>query len=162
MGRSIETATNETPPEAPTDARGARSLLARDRRRTRIHRAGGASHVAVDARPRKATTVANCHEPRTRKDNIVNQYQERENEYLIKRQHPDVQKLVKEIRAELRNVDVYLHWAINPEEKDGGAYYCQSVIDHAHMLIDQAHEFRAALRANPPPKEDDDDGEDAA
>ena len=93
--------------------------------------------------------------------NIVNQYQERENEYLIKRQHPDVQKLVKEIRAELRNVDVYLHWALNPEEKDGGAYYCQSVIDHAHMLVDQAHEFRAALKANPPPKEDE-DGEDAA
>ena len=41
-------------------------------------------------------------------------------------------------------------------------YYCQTLLDHAHMLIDQAHEFRAALKANPPPKEDEEDGEDAA
>ena len=91
----------------------------------------------------------------------MNQYQARVNEERIKRQHPDVQKVVKEIRDEIKNIEVYLSWALDPEEKDGGAYYCQSVIDHAHILVDQAHEFRAALRANPPPKEDD-DGEDAA
>ena len=72
-----------------------------------------------------------------------------------------MQKLVKEILDELKNVELYLYWAINPEEKDGGAYYCQTLLDHAHMLIDQAHEFRAALRANPPPKEDEED-DDAA
>ena len=92
----------------------------------------------------------------------MNQYQERVNAERIKRQHPDVQKLVKEIRDELKNVETYLYWALDPEEKDGGAYYCQTLLDHAHMLIDQAHEFRAALKANPPPKEDEDDGEDAA
>ena len=91
----------------------------------------------------------------------MNQYQARVSEERIKRQHPDVQKVVKEIRDEIKNIEVYLSWAINPEEKDGGAYYCQSVIDHAHILVDQAHEFRAALRANPPPKEDEED-DDAA
>ena len=92
----------------------------------------------------------------------MNPYTQRENIARLARQAPEVQKLAKELLDELKNVETYLYWAINPEEKDGGAYYCQSVIDHAHMLIDQAHEFRAALRANPPPKEDDDDGEDAA
>ena len=92
----------------------------------------------------------------------MNPYTQRENTARLARQAPEVQKLAKEILDELRNVELYLSWAINPEEKDGGAYYCQSVIDHAHMLIDQAHYFRAALRANPPPKEDDENGEDAA
>ena len=92
----------------------------------------------------------------------MNPYTQRENAARFARQAPEVQKLAREIFDELKNVETYLYWAINPEEEDGGLYYCQSVIDHAHMLVDQAHEFRAALRANPPPKEDDDDGEDAA
>lgn len=92
----------------------------------------------------------------------MNQYQERVNAERLKRQHPDVRKLVWEIRDELKNVEIYLNWALDPDEKDGGMYYCQTLLDHAHMLIDQAHEFRAALRANPPPKEDEEDGEDAA
>ena len=87
----------------------------------------------------------------------MNQYQQRVNEERIKRQHPDVQNRVREILDELKNVELYVHWAINPEEKDGGMYYCQTLLDHAHMLIDQAHEFRAALKANPPPKEDEDE-----
>ena len=90
----------------------------------------------------------------------MNQYQARVYEERLKRQHPDVQKVVREIRDELKNVETYLSWALDPDEKDGGMYYCQTLLDHAHMLIDQAHEFRAALRANPPPKEDED--EDAA
>jgi hypothetical protein len=90
----------------------------------------------------------------------MNPYQQRVNAEWLARQAPEVKKLAKEILDELKNVETYLYWAFNPEEKDGGGYYCQSVIDHAHMLVDQAHEFRAALRANPPPKEDD--GEDAA
>ena len=85
----------------------------------------------------------------------MNPYTQRENVERLKRQAPEVQKIAKELLDELKNVELYLYWAINPEEKDGGRYYCQTLLDHAHMLIDQAHEFRAALKANPPPKEDD-------
>ena len=98
----------------------------------------------------------------------MNQYQARVDEERIQHaKHPDVKKLVREIRDEsTENVEIYLQ-AGNPRSRREGQrrfYYCQSVIDHAHMLIDQAHErFRAPrLRADPQPKEEDDDGEDAA
>ena len=95
------------------------------------------------------------------KGNQMNSYTQRENIARLARQAPEVKKLAKEIFDELKNVDVYLNWALDPEEKDGGMYYCQTLLDHAHMLVDQAHEFRAALKANPPPKEDEED-DDAA
>ena len=87
----------------------------------------------------------------------MNPYTQRENIARLACQHPPVKKIGKEILDELKNVETYLYWAINPEEKDGGMYYCQTLLDHAHMLVDQAHEFRAALKANPPPKEEDEE-----
>jgi hypothetical protein len=63
-------------------------------------------------------------------------------------QAPAVRKIAKELLDELKNLEQYMYWSLDPEEKDGGAYYCQSLIDHAHMVVDQAHEFRAALKAH--------------
>ncbi len=92
----------------------------------------------------------------------MNEYQRRMNTERLGRQAPEVKKIAKELLDEVRNVETYLYWSLDPEEKDGGMYYCQTLLDHAHMLVDQAHEYRAALRANPPPKEDEEDDEDAA
>ena len=91
----------------------------------------------------------------------MNLYQQKVNAERLAAQAPAVQKVAKELLDELKNIEHYLYWAFDPDEKDGGAYYCQSLLDHAHMLVDQAHEFRAAVKANPPPKETEDD-EDAA
>lgn len=87
----------------------------------------------------------------------MNSYQQKVNAERLANQAPAVKKIAKELLDELKNIDMYLYWALDPEEKDGGMYYCQSLLDHAHMVIDQAHEFRAALKANPPPKEEDED-----
>ena len=89
----------------------------------------------------------------------MNEYQRRMNTERLARQTPELQKKAKELLDELLNVQNYLYWSLDPDEKDGGMYYCQSILDHAHMLVDQAHEYRAALKANPPPKEDEDDGD---
>lgn len=42
--------------------------------------------------------------------------------------------------------------AIDPPEGESLDYLITQVMDSAHELLDLAHEFRAALRANPPPK----------
>ncbi len=92
----------------------------------------------------------------------MNEYQRRMNIERLARQAPELQKKAKALLDEVRNVETYLYWSLDPEEKDGGMYYCQTLLDHAHMLVDQAHEYRAALKANPPPKEDEENDEDAA
>ena len=52
----------------------------------------------------------------------MNQYQEtRERGSASSASIRTSRTLVKEIRDELKNVEIYLYWAINPEEKDGGA-----------------------------------------
>ena len=94
-------------------------------------------------------------------DKWMDSYQARVNDERLARQAPDVQRTAKEIFEALKDVERYLHWALDPSEKDGGAYYCQNLIDHAHALVDLGHAWRAVLTANPPPKEKEDD-EDAA
>lgn len=87
-------------------------------------------------------------------------YQRRVNAERLARQAPDVQKTVKAILEELKDVERYLYWALDPEDGSNGlAYNCGNLIDHAHGLIDLGHEFRAALKANPPPKEIDEDND---
>jgi hypothetical protein len=94
----------------------------------------------------------------------MNAYQQRVNAERLASQAPAVRKKARELLDELRNLEMYLYWSFDPDEKDGGMYYCQSMLDHAHMLVDLAHEYRAELRANPPPKEPDEEqeNEDAA
>ena len=92
----------------------------------------------------------------------MNSYQQRVNAERLARQAPAVQKIAKALLDELKNIETYLYWTFDPDEKDGGAYYCQTLLDHAHMVVDQAHEYRAALKANPPPPEEEDGEVDAA
>ena len=92
----------------------------------------------------------------------MNPYQQKVNAERLARQAPAVQKTARAILDELSNVQTYLYWTLDPEEKDGGAYYCQTLLDHAHMLVDQAHEYRAALKANPPKEEEEENGDAAA
>jgi hypothetical protein len=87
----------------------------------------------------------------------MNAYQQRVNAERLERQAEPVKKAAKEILAELKSIDLYLHWAMDPDEKDGGAYYTQTLLDHAHELLDLAHAYRQALKANPSPKEEDED-----
>ena len=84
----------------------------------------------------------------------MTEYKRQRNADLLAAQHPDVQAAAKAIRQTLQDVEQYLFWSMDPEEKDGGAYYCQNLLDHAHALVDQAHAYHQALRANPPKSED--------
>ena len=94
-------------------------------------------------------------------DGWMTTYQRNVNTQRLARQAPDVQGAAKAILEQLKSIEQYMLWSLDPSEKDGGAYYCQNLLDHAHELVDQAHTFRAALKANPPPKETEND-EDAA
>ena len=84
-------------------------------------------------------------------------YNRRINDERFVRQHPAVQKTMKEILAELKSIEQSLYWAIDPEDRSG--LWENSLIEHAHALIDLGHEYKAALKANPPPKEDEEDEE---
>ena len=86
---------------------------------------------------------------------MTDYYRERRNAERLAAQHLDVQGAAKDILKQLKDVEQYLYWSMGPDEKDGGAYYAQNLLDHAHELVDQAHAYRAALKANPPPKEED-------
>ena len=83
-------------------------------------------------------------------------YNRRVNAERLARQAKEVKLAAEDIRSTLIDIERYLYWALDPSEKDGGQYYCQNLLDHAHALIDRAHDYRAALKANPPPQEDDD------
>jgi hypothetical protein len=87
---------------------------------------------------------------------MTDYYRERRNAERLAAQHPEVQGAAKTILKQLKDIEQYLHWSMSGEEKDGGAYYARSLLEHAHELVDQAHAWRAALKANPPPLEDDD------
>lgn len=83
-------------------------------------------------------------------------YQDRVDAARLASQGVEVQKAAGAILDELANLRHYLYWALDPAED--AAYYCQSLLDHAHMLVDLAHDYRAALKAHPPlPETDDDD-----
>jgi hypothetical protein len=86
----------------------------------------------------------------------MNAYRERINAERLARQAEPVKQAAEDILGELKDVERYLYWSIDPDERDGGAYYAQTLLDHAHNLVDHAHEYRAALKVNPPPKEDED------
>ena len=83
-------------------------------------------------------------------------YQRRVNAERLARQAPDVQRIIKEILETLKSSEQYVYWAIDPEEHDV-LHWTTNLIDQAHILVDLGHEYRAALKANPPPKEDNDD-----
>ena len=86
----------------------------------------------------------------------ISSYQQRMNAERLARQAPDVQRTAKEILDELKNVEGYLYWSLDPEDnKDQIAYNVGNLIDHAHALVDLGHAWRAVLAANPPPKETD-------
>jgi hypothetical protein len=78
-------------------------------------------------------------------------YSRRVNAERLARQAPEVKKLAEEIGEELKSIEQYLYWAIDPDEKDSGQYFCRTLIEHAHALVDLGHEYHAALKANPPP-----------
>ena len=84
----------------------------------------------------------------------MTEYKRQKNKELLAAQHADVQAAAKAVLATLKDVENYLAWSMDPEEKDGGAYDCQNLLDHAHALIDQAHTYRQALKANPPKGDD--------
>ena len=87
----------------------------------------------------------------------MDNYNRRVNAERLARQAKEVKLAAEDIRSTLIDIERYLYWALDPSEKDGGQYYCQSLLEHAHALIDRAHDYRAALKANPPPKDEDDD-----
>jgi hypothetical protein len=88
---------------------------------------------------------------------MTDYYRERRNAERLAAQHLDVQAAAKDILKQLKDLEQYLYWSMSGEERDGGAYYAQSLLDHAHDLVDQAHAYRAALKASPPPAEEDND-----
>ena len=87
----------------------------------------------------------------------MNDYRQRINEDRLERQAEPVRLAAKDIFRALKGVEQALYWSMDPSEKDGGAYYAQSALDRAHELVDLAHAYRAALKANPPPLELEDD-----
>jgi hypothetical protein len=91
----------------------------------------------------------------------MNSYRERMREERIARQAPEVQCAIKDLRETIKSIETYVAWALDPTEKDGGAYYTQNLLEHAHQLVDQAHAFRAALAAHPSPKDEDEEQESA-
>jgi hypothetical protein len=87
---------------------------------------------------------------------MMNDYRQRINAERLARQAEPVKQAAEDILGALKDVERYLYWSIDPNERDGGAYYANTLLEHAHDLIDRAHEYRAALKANPPPREDED------
>ena len=92
----------------------------------------------------------------------MNQYREKMNALRLAAQAQTVQDSAKSILEALKTIESYVYWAIDADEKDGGMWNCQCLLEHAHELVDQAHEYRVRLKANPPPKEEEDDEETAA
>ena len=81
----------------------------------------------------------------------MTEYKRQKNADLLVAQHADVQAAAKAIRQTLHDVENYLHWSMDPDEKDGLApTICQNLLDHAHQLVDEAHAYRQALRSQPP------------
>ena len=87
----------------------------------------------------------------------MNAYQQRINDECLARQAEPVKKTAKLILEELKTIERYLYWALDQEDQHNSiGYNCGNLIDHAHALVDLGHEYRAALKANPPPKDDED------
>lgn len=83
-------------------------------------------------------------------------YQIRQNAANLVVQAPEVKAKIKDIVAMLESLERCLYWAIDPSESDGGQSWASSLIEHAHMLVDLGHEYRDALKANPPPRDEED------
>ena len=86
----------------------------------------------------------------------MNSYQQRVNAERLARQAVEVKKTIKEILEQLKSIEQAMYWAIDPEDEAMRDQWVASVIEHAHALVDLGHEYRAALKTNPPPKEDQD------
>ena len=80
----------------------------------------------------------------------MTEYRRQKNEERLAAQHPNVQSTTKDIRQTLKDVEQNMIWALDPENKDHGRYDCHNLLDHAHYLVDQAHTYRNAVKANPP------------
>ena len=71
--------------------------------------------------------------------------------------HPSVQDAAKSILASLKSIENYLYWSLDPEEPAAERVAWQrNMLEQAHELVDQAHLFRARLKANPPQPEPND------
>jgi hypothetical protein len=84
----------------------------------------------------------------------VTSYQRRRNEALFARQAPAVQKIIKEILKELKTIEQSVYWAIDSDDS-ASDMWPESLIEHAHALLDLGHDYRAALKANPPLKDEE-------
>lgn len=80
------------------------------------------------------------------------QYRARQDAEALARQHPSVRTKAKELLEELSRIERHLYWSMDSEEKDGGAQWASSAVEHAHTLLDLTHEYRAVLALNPPLK----------
>jgi hypothetical protein len=84
----------------------------------------------------------------------MNSYQQRVNAERLARQAEPVKKLVKEILKELESIERCVYWAIDPEDALSDTWP-STIIERAHALVDMGHDYRAALKADPPPKEEE-------
>jgi hypothetical protein len=59
-----------------------------------------------------------------------------------------VKLVIEDIRTAIDSLQSNLFWALDPDEKERD-YCLESVIERAHTLVDLAHDYRQALKANP-------------
>jgi hypothetical protein len=86
---------------------------------------------------------------------MTSAYRQRVDAANLAAAHQSVQDSAKSILANLKSIENYLYWTLDPEEPQP-RYELNSIIEQAHELVDQAHEFRLRVRAHPPQPEPDD------
>ena len=89
-------------------------------------------------------------------DGWMTNYARRVNDMNLAAQHADVKRTAKEILEEIKTISQYMYWTLDPDEKDP-SYFCTTLIEHAHTLVDLGHAWRAVIAANPPPKVEEED-----
>jgi hypothetical protein len=88
---------------------------------------------------------------------MTSAYRQRVDAANLAASHHTVQDAAKSILASLKSIENYLYWALDPEEAAAERMtWERNMIEQAHELVDQAHEFRLRVRANPPQPEPDD------
>jgi hypothetical protein len=88
---------------------------------------------------------------------MTSAYRQRMDAANLAAAHQSVQDAAKSILANLKSIENYLYWSLDPEEPEGErSYLCRNMLEYAHELVDQAHQFRLHVCANPPQPEPDD------
>ena len=77
----------------------------------------------------------------------IESYLERKNAIDLARQDPAVQTAAIAVLDTLRDLQNELFWSLSGDPTD--ETWPTRLIEQAHHLVDQAHEFRAALVAHP-------------